>query len=204
VNVIIGCECSGEVRRAFRALGHNAWSVDLKPAEDGSPHHIQGDVLDNLDGWDIGIFHPDCTYPANSGVQWLHTQPERWQFLDESCAFFLKLWNAPIDLIGIENPVMHGHAKQRIGMQQTQTIQPWWFGEEAFKATCLWLRGLPPLVPTNKLTPPKPGTEEHKRWSKVHREPPGPNRKANRSRTFPGIAQAMAAQWSLAAGKAAA
>jgi hypothetical protein len=209
LNVLLGCECSGAVRREFRKLGHNAWSCDLKPAEDGSPYHIQGDIRYQLDGyypghgrspepWNLFIVHPDCTYMANSGVQWLHTDPGRWEKLDQACDFFLEMWNAPIDHIGVENPVMHGHAKKRIGMEQAQTIQPWWFGDEAFKATCLWLKGLPPLFETNRLTPPKKGTPEHKKWSAVHREAPGPNRKANRSRTYPGIAAAMAEQWSRA------
>jgi hypothetical protein len=188
LSVLIGCECSGRVRRAFRARGHNAWSCDLQPAEDGSPFHIHGDVLDQLQPgrWDIGIFHPDCTYLCNSGVRWLHERTGRWALMEQACAFFLKLWNAPIDRVAVENPVMHGHAKRLIGVQQTQTVQPWWFGDPEKKATCLWLRGLTPLIPTCPVLP---------LHASVHREAPGPERKRNRSRTFQGFADAMAMRW---------
>ncbi len=187
--VLIGCECSGRVRSALRALGHDGWSCDLKPAEDGSRYHIQGDVLEVIaDGWDIGIFHPDCTYLCNSGVRWLEGGHNvvRWLEMLQACDFFMCLWNAPIERIAIENPVMHRYAKERIGIQQTQTVQPWWFGDAERKATCLWLKNLPPLVKTDVVLP---------LGNSVHHEPPGPNRKANRSRTFMGLAAAMAQQW---------
>lgn len=202
MRLIIGCESSGVVRRAFRALGHDAWSCDLLPAEDGSAYHIQDDVRRHLrDGWDIGIFHPTCTRLTNSGVRWLHVPPpgrtlaEMWQELDEGAAFYRTLRDAPIPRKAIENPIMHKYARERIAPGRRQVVQPWWFGDPAFKATGFELIGLPDLVPTNKLTRPEKGTPEHKAWSKVHRASPGPNRWKERSRTFPGIAAAMAAQW---------
>lgn len=205
LRVLIACEYTGTVRRAFAALGHDAWSCDLLPAEDRSNHHITGDVRDHLnDGWDLlAVMHPPCTRLCNSGVRWLHTPPpgktreQMWSDLDEGAALFSDCWNAPIPRIAVENPVMHRYAKERIANFQpaSQTVQPWWFGDPAFKGTGLYLKNLPKLVPTNKLTPPKPGTPEHRTWSAIHRAPPGPNRWAIRSRTFDGIAEAMASQW---------
>jgi hypothetical protein len=205
MRVLIGCETSGRVRRAFAERGHDAWSCDLLPAEDGSNRHIICDVRDQLhQQWDLlAVFHPPCTRLCNSGVRWLHVPPpgktldQMWRELDDAADLFSAVWNAPIPRIAVENPVMHKHAKQRIaGYQQpAQTVQPWWFGEPFFKATCFYLKGLWPLVPTNKLTPPKAGTEEHRTWSAVHRAPPGPLRWKERSRTFAGIADAMADQW---------
>jgi len=206
MRVLVGCETSGVVRRAFARRGHDVWSVDLLPAEDGSNRHIVGDVRDHLnDGWDLlAVMHPPCTRLCNSGVRWLHTPPpgrsrdEMWADLDEGAGLFSACWNAPIERVAVENPVMHRHAKERIAnyAPPAQTVQPWWFGEPAFKATGLYLRGLPPLVPTNRLTPPKRGTDEHKAWSWVHRASPGADRWRLRSRTFEGIGEAMAAQWS--------
>lgn len=204
MRVLIGCEFSGVVRRAFSALGHDAWSCDLLPAADGSNRHFVGDVRDYLDmGWDLlAVFHPPCTRLCNSGVRWLHTPPpgrtvdEMWAELDDGAALFSELLNANIERVCVENPVMHRHARERIeNWQKPQTVQPWWFGDPAFKATGLYLRGLPPLMPTNRLTPPKIGTDEHKVWSAIHRASPGPNRWAFRSQTFQGIADAMASQW---------
>lgn len=205
MRILVGCETSGVVRRAFAARGHDVWSVDLLPAEDRSNRHIIGDVRDYLDGgWDLlAVMHPPCTRLCNSGVRWLSVPPpgrtkeEMWRDLEDGAALFSACWNAPIERVCVENPVMHRHARERIaGWQRPQTVQPWWFGEPAFKATGLYLRGLSPLVPTDKLTPPRPGTEEHKAWSRVHRAPPGPDRWRERSRTFEGVARAMATQWS--------
>ena len=202
--VLIGCEESGAVRRAFAALGHDAWSCDLKPSADGSNRHIIGDVRDvMLYGWDLAVFHPPCTRLCNSGVRWLHTPPpgktkgQMQAELAEGAALFSAVWNAPIERVAVENPVMHRYAKALINGYQppAQTVQPWWFGDPAFKATSLYLRGLAPLVPTDRLTPPKTGTATHKAWSTIHRASPGPLRATIRSRTFPGIAAAMAMQW---------
>lgn len=208
MRVLIACEFSGVVRRAFAALGHDAWSCDLLPAEDGSNRHIVGDVRDILaDGWDLlMVAHPPCTRLCNSGVRWLaepppgRTREEMWAELDAGAALFSACWNAPIERVAIENPVMHRHAKERIvGYRPpAQTVQPWWFGEPFFKATGLYLRNLPALAATRRLTPPARGTDEHKAWSRVHRMSPGPLRGKERSRFFPGIAEAMATQWGAA------
>ena len=205
MRVLIGCETSGIVRRAFAARGHDAWSCDLEPAEDRSNRHIVGDIRDILgDGWDfLMVAHPPCTRLCNSGVRWLSVPPpgktaEQMQAeLREGAALFSPCWNAPIDRIALENPVMHKHAKALIDNFQpaAQTVQPWWFGDRAFKGTGLYLKNLKKLRATNKLTPPKRGTAEHKAWSKVHRASPGANRARERSRFFPGIAEAMADQW---------
>lgn len=203
--ILIACEFSGVVRRAFAARGHDAWSCDLLPAEDRSNRHIVGDARDYLDeGWDLlMVAHPPCTRLCNSGVRWLNAPPpgrtraEMWAELDEAAALFAAFWNAPIPRIAVENPIMHRHAKERIEnyAAPAQTVQPWWFGEPAFKATSLYLRRLPPLQATRRLVPPKPGTEAHKAWSAIHRASPSPDRWKLRARTFPGIAEAMADQW---------
>lgn len=197
------------VREAFRALGHDAWSVDIKPAEDNSPHHIQDSIFHVLADcpwrWDLGIFHPECRRLCNSGVRWLTGVPPRgktnaqiWCEFDEAVEFYKAVRAAPIECKAIENSVFHKYAREAIQPGFTQVVQPWWFGDPVFKGTQFELINLPPLLPTNKLTPPKPGTDEHKSWSKVHRESPGPNRSANRARFNSGMAKAMAEQWSAA------
>lgn len=205
MRVLIGCETSGIVRRAFAKCGHDVWSCDLLPAEDGSNRHIVCDIRDILgDGWDLlAVMHPPCTRLCNSGVRWLHVPPpgrthtEMWDELRAGAALFSACWNAPVPRIAVENPVMHRHAKALIDNyeQPAQTVQPWWFGDPAFKATSFYLRGLEPLRATDRLTPPAKGTYAHKSWSAVHRASPGADRWKIRSRTFPGIAAAMAAQW---------
>lgn len=205
LRVLVGCETSGRVRRAFDAFGHDVWSCDLLPSVDGSNRHIVGDIRDLLgDGWDLlAVMHPPCTRLCNSGVRWL-TRPPRgktleqmWADLDEGAALFSDCWNAPIERIAVENPVMHRHAKERIRNDQapTQTVQPWWFGEPALKATSFYLKGLPKLIATDKLTPPAAGTVERNQWARVHRASPSADRWKLRSETYQGIADAMAAQW---------
>lgn len=197
MRVLVGCECSGAVRRALRSRGIDAWSCDIKPAEDGSEHHIQGDVMAPAysGDWDAAIFHPECTYLANSGAKHLYAgmkaengpNPERWARMGAAAAFFLALWNAPIPQIAIENPIMLGHPRRLLGIpERTQVIQPYQHGHGETKATCLWLRGFPPLRPSNEV----PGREQ-----RVFRMAPGPNRQADRSRTYEGIAAAIADQW---------
>jgi hypothetical protein len=191
MRVLVACEYSGRVRDAFRALGHDAMSCDLLPTEVPGPHY-QGDVFDVLDeGWDLMVAHPPCTYLANSSVIWLMPggvrNEERWAKMVEGAAFFRSLWEAPIPRIAVENPIMHGHARRLIGAGATQTVQPWMFGEGETKGTCFWLKNLPPLVPTDVVDG---------RVARVHRMPPGPDRWKDRSRTYLGIAEAMAAQWS--------
>lgn len=205
VRVLIGCERSGVVRRAFAARGFDAWSCDLAPADDGSNRHIRGDLLQHMtDGWDLlVVMHPPCTVLCNSGAKWLYLggrkangrDPQRWAMLDEAAAFYRACRDlADIPCRVIENPVMHRHAIALTGRGQTQFVQPWWFGDPYFKATGLELVNLPKLSPTKRLTPPRPGTDEHKAWSKVHRAPPGPDRQRLRSETFPGLAAALAEQ----------
>ena len=196
MRVLVGCETSGVVRRAFAARDHDVWSCDLLPAEDGSNRHIVGDVRDLLnDGWDLlAVMHPPCTRLCNSGVRWLSVPPpgktadQMQAELQEGAALFSACWNAPIERIAVENPVMHRHAKALIvGYQPpAQSVQPWQFGHGETKRTCFWLKGLPPLVPTNIV---------QGREARVHRMPPSADRWKERSRFYPGIAAAMADQW---------
>lgn len=206
MRVLVACEFSGTVRRAFAARGHDAWSIDLLPSEDRSNKHIVGDARDYLsDGWDLlAVFHPPCTRLCNSGVRWLFEPPpgktreEMWADLHAGAELFSDFWNAPIPRVCVENPIMHGHAKKLIRnyAPPAQTVQPWWFGEEVFKGIGLYLRGLPPLVATAPLIPPVPGTPEHKAWSTIHRASGWKaDRWKLRSRFFSGIADAMADQW---------
>lgn len=196
MRVLVACEFSGTVRNAFLARGHDAWSCDLLSSEDGSNRHITGDARDHLnDGWDLlMVAHPPCTRLCNSGVRWLaspppgRTEAEMWAELDEGAALFSDFWNAPIERICVENPVMHRHAKERIRnyAPPAQSVQPWQFGHGETKRTCLWLKNLPPLVPTHIV---------EGREARVHLASPSPDRWKERSRFFPGIAAAMADQW---------
>lgn len=195
MQILIACEYSGRVREAFRKLGHDAWSCDLLPADDNSPYHIQGDVLEGLDkGWDMMIAHPPCTYLSNSGVSWLYKQDGRWDKMREGALFFAELLQAPIPLITVENPIMHKYAVKIIGRRQNRVIQPYMFGHPERKATCLWLKGLPELEPTNDVK------EEMLKLPKnvqqrLHYLPPSKDRWKIRSTTYQGIADAMAEQW---------
>lgn len=195
MNVLIACEFSGMVRRAFLAAGHNAWSCDLLSSEDGSPYHVQCDAIGWLGThWDMLIAFPPCTFLCNSGVRWLDggKNGARMGEMILACEFFNTLLGddimsaaSHIPRIAIENPIHHRYARGRI-RKYDQIIQPWQFGHGETKATCLWLKGLPPLQPTNIVEGRKP---------RVHHASPGPERWRERSRTLPGIAAAMAAQW---------
>lgn len=193
MKVLVACEFSGIVREAFAKRGHDAWSCDLLPTEIPG-NHIQGDVLEIInDGWDLMIAHPPCTYLCRNSAKLLETQAGRYEKMINSANFFLSLWNAPIERVCIENPVMHKQGYLEIGMKWTQTIQPWQFGHDYSKRTCLWLKNLPPLEPTNiveltYITTPN-GYKATRGWYEMPR-----NSKA-RSRTFSGIADAMAEQW---------
>jgi hypothetical protein len=190
VRVLVACEFSGIVRDAFTARGHDAMSCDLLPSESPGPHH-QGSVLEViLGGWDLMIAHPPCTYLANSGVRWLYggkgteRDEDRWRQMRLAAWFFEELLYAPaIPRVAVENPIMHRHAELP---KPTQIVQPWMFGHGETKATGLWLRGLSPLVPSDVVAGRAP---------RVHHASPGPDRWKERSRTLPGIAAAMAAQW---------
>lgn len=205
MKVLVACEESQIVTKEFRKRGHEAYSCDIKDCSGGHPEwHIKDDVLNHINnGWDAMIGHPDCTRLTNAGVRWLHKPPkdktlvEMWQEFFIAVEFYKKLRDAPIKKKAIENPVMHLHAKELIMTKKRQIVQPWYFGDKAFKATGFELYGLPELKDTVRLVPPKPGTEEHKKWSFIHRMPPGPKRAELRSKTFPGMAAAMAEQWGI-------
>lgn len=180
MRVLVACEFSGTVRDAFAARGHDAWSCDLLPTEKPG-QHIQGDVTAVLgDGWDLMVCHPPCTHLAVSGARWF---AEKVTEQAEALEFVRTLLDAPIPRIALENPVSIISSRIR---KPDQVIQPWQFGHGEVKATCLWLKGLPKLRPTNIVEGREP---------RVHRMPPGPDRWRERSRTFAGIGQAMADQW---------
>lgn len=186
--VLVACEFSGIVRDAFIERGHDAWSCDLLHSERRGPH-ITGQVLSFLGpcwankfyGWDLLIAFPPCTHLAVSGARWFRDKQAEQR---EAIAFFRQLAEAPIAKIAIENPIgiMSTHYRK-----PDQIVQPWMFGHGEVKATCLWLKDLPKLQPTNVV---------EGRKARVHREPPSPDRWKNRSRTLPGLARAMAIQWS--------
>ncbi len=188
MRVLIACEFSGVVRRAFRARRHEAWSCDLLPAEDGSEHHIQGDVLNQLGHysfpkWDLIIAHPPCTHLAVSGARWFKEKKTEQK---EALEFVRALLAAPADMIALENPISIISIISSKIRKPDQIIQPWQFGHREVKATCLWLKNLPKLVPTKIVDGREP---------RVHFASPGPDRWKERSRTLEGIAEAMADQW---------
>ncbi len=218
MNVLIACEYSGAMRRAFAARGHYAVSCDLLPSEElwrgFNPWHYQGDIKDILERrvrpfygqlntvhWDMMIAHPSCTYLTRAGYHWcnkpnsaelpLKGEP-RLRAMHEASGFFKYLLAADISRIAIENPIPICHANLP---PATQVVQPWFFGVPQFKATCWWLKGLPRIERCRELVPPVRGTPEHKAWSTIHRMPPGPERWKERSRTDPRVAEAIAAQW---------
>lgn len=234
MNVLIGCEFSGTVREAFRALGHQAWSCDLLPAEDNSIYHFQCDVLEAIEfkDWELGIFHPPCTYLSSSGLHWNKRRPERAQQTEDALEFVRKLLYCDIPKIALENPI--GCISSRI-RKPDQIIQPWMFGEDASKQTCLWLKNLPLLMPTNVIKKPawikcdtcdeffctlhdchayecdcpdidawtkkgvypylEGGRYANQTPSGQNRLGPSPTRWMERSRTYKGIADALAQQW---------
>ena len=186
MKVIIGCEFSQVITKAFRKKGHEAYSCDLISCEGGHPEwHIRDDVLKHLDdGWDIGIFHPDCTFLANCGVQWISKRDE-WKDMEKAAIFFNKLLHSKIKKKSVENPIQHGYARQII-RKYDQIIQPWMFGHGEQKAICLWLVNLPKLTPTCIVK----GREQ-----RIWKMPPSHNRGKLRSIFYPGIGDAMAEQW---------
>ena len=195
MRVLVACEYSGRVRDAFIKKGHDAISCDLLPTESPGPH-IEGDVMPLLkEKWDLIIAHPPCTYLTNTGSRWLHSDPTRWEKLDNGAAFFKMFLDADCEKIAVENPIMHRYAIERIGgKKQTQVIQPYMFGLPESKATCLWLKGLPKLKETNNV--------KHI-WKKLPKSEgqktfylgPSKERAKLRSLTFQCIADAMADQW---------
>lgn len=203
MRVLVACEYSGRVRDAFVKKGHDAISCDFEPTDAAGPHY-QGDVRDIIgDGWDLMIGHPTCTYLTNTAVCHLHspdaTEPTlkgapRWAALDESAAFFKMLLMCDIPKIAIENPIPHKYAVERIGRKYDQLIQPWQFGHKESKATCLWLKGLPKLVGTDNVKEEMMLLPKRER-PRLHYLSPSPTRWKERSRTYQGIADAMADQW---------
>lgn len=201
MRVLVACEYSGRVREAFRKRGHDAWSCDLLESEDNSPYHFQGDVFGYIGGgighshsnpyhWDMMIAHPPCTHLAVSGAKHFAEKIADGR-QSEALWFVRKLLDSGIPKIALENPISIISSKIR---KPDQIIQPWMFGHPEKKSTCLWLKGLPKLTPTNDVsedmkTLPKSMTE------RIHRMPPGPDRWKERSRTYQGIADAMAEQW---------
>jgi len=204
MKILIACEFSQIVTKVFRENGHEAVSCDLLPTEGNPDWHIRDDVLKHLDdGWDMMIAFPPCTFLAVSGNKWMkpefrHRFPDRPEQRKEAMDFFMKLVNAPIKKIAIENPIgiMSTHYRK-----PDQIIQPWQYGHREIKATSLWLKGLPNLIPTKIVTPEWIiGKTDGKKYSRIHYMTAGSfgkdiNRKRDRSRTYPGIAEAMADQW---------
>ena len=195
MRVIIGCEYSQVVTKAFREKGHEAYSCDILDTEGNPDWHIKGDILDHLDdGWGIGIFHPDCTYLTNAGVRWLMTDPGRFIKMYHGAEFFLKLLNSKIPKICVENPVPHGYAMVKIKQPYTQIIQPFQYGHTTSKATCLWLKNLPELIATNNVYDEMMKLPKAQR-NECHYASPGPDRGKIRAKFYEGWGKAMADQW---------
>lgn len=192
MKVLVACEFSGTVRDAFIKLGHDAWSCDILPTDSPGPH-FQCDIMEVLDkGWDLMIAHPPCTALTVAGNRWYHDKPE---VIQESVKFVLALANAPINKIAIENPIGRLSTLWR---KPDQIIQPWQFGHEATKSTCLWLKNLSPLQPTNIVSKGERHiTKSGKSLPKWYNLPPSADRAKIRSTTFQGIASAMAQQWGI-------
>lgn len=190
MRVLVACEYSGRVREAFRKRGHDAWSCDLLPSDDDSPHHIQGDVLEVInDDWDLMIAHPPCTYLSVSGLHWNKRVEGRAAKTEDALQFVRLLLDAPVDRIALENPVSCISTRIR---KPDQIIQPWQFGHDASKKTCLWLKNLEPLKPTEVIIKDRYANQTASGQNKL---PPSKNRWKIRSTTYQGIADAMAEQW---------
>ena len=187
MRVLVACEFSGVVRDAFGGRGHDAWSCDLLETERPGNHYV-ADVREVLrwESWDLMVAHPPCTYLCNSGVRWLHERGGRWDEMVRGAEFVKELLEAGVERIAVENPIPHSYAVRAIGRKYDQLVQPWWFGEGSVKGICLWLKGLSPLLATVV----HPGRD-----NALYRCMPGPERWKIRSRTFEGIAVAMASQW---------
>ncbi len=201
MKILIACEYSGRVRDAFIARGHTAMSCDLLPTDVAGPHH-QGDVFDIInDGWDLMIAHPPCTYLSVSGMHWTTRGLRDPQLTEDALDFVQRLMNAPIAKIAIENPISVISSRIR---KPDQIISPYQFGHDASKKTCLWLKDLPLLTPTQMVEPRiviTPSGKPAKRWGNQcdnygqDKLPPSADRWKLRSATYQGIADAMAAQW---------
>lgn len=190
MKIMIACECSGIVREAFRKLGHDAWSCDTQPADDNSKFHYQQDVLPLLkEKWDMIIAFPPCTDLAVSGARYFEAKRKDGR-QQKAIEFFMKFVNADCERIAIENPV---GTMSTVYRKPDQIIQPWQFGEDASKKTCLWLKGLPLLVPTKIIVKDR---YENQTASGQNRLAPSPDRAKIRSKTYQGIADAMAKRWS--------
>lgn len=197
MKILIACEESQTVCKAFRERGHEAYSCDTQPCSGGHPEwHFQADVIellaDHPEQWDMIIAHPPCTYLANSGVSWLHRTTGRWEKMVKGAEFFKMIMDLPVEKIVVENPVIHKYAKAIIGRSYDQTIQPWQFGHDASKRTCLWLKGVQPLVPTEIIKKDKYANQTPSGQNKLG---PSPERAKLRSKTYKNIAKAMAEQW---------
>jgi hypothetical protein len=192
MKVLVACEYSGKVRDAFTKLGHFAMSCDLLPS-DVPGLHYQGDVLNIInDGWDLMIAHPPCTYLSVSGMHWTTRGIRDPKLTEDALQFVQMLMDAPIKHIAIENPVSVISSRIR---KPDQIIQPWWFGHDASKKTCLWLKNLPLLMPTNKLDGDNKTRRANQTASGQNKLPPSKDRWKIRSETYQGIADAMAEQW---------
>lgn len=187
MRILVACEESQAITIAFRNHGHTAFSCDLLPCSGGHPEwHLYGDFRKFIfQSWDMLIAHPPCTFLCNSGVRWLKGNPERYEKMLEAAQFFKMMLSFSIPYICVENPIPHKHAQLP---KYSQLIQPWQFGHGEKKATCLWLKGLPVLTPTDIVS-----GREQRLW----KLPPSAERQKLRSKTYPGIAEAMASQWGL-------
>jgi hypothetical protein len=195
MRVLVACEYSATVRDAFRLKGHDAYSCDLLPTEGDPEWHVQEDarVVANWWTWDLIIAHPPCTRLTKAGVRWLHER-DLWQEMREAAEFFRAFLEVDCPRVAVENPVMHRYATEIIGRKQDQVVQPWMFGHPESKGTGLWLKGLPKLEPTNDVKAAAMALTPKER-DRMHWAAPGPDRWKLRSKTYQGIADAMAEQW---------